>query len=72
MLVRGVFWVGLLGVAVYLIKKIIEGDSSVDNQFQDKEEKTRETPLEVARKRYASGEIGKEEFKEIKRELQEE
>lgn len=61
----GWMWIILIGLAVYLIylnnnsRSTGSGPSSL-----------RENPLEIAQKRYARGEITKEQFEELKRDLQ--
>ena len=51
----------IIGIAVYLV---IESQRS-------KTESDKEAPLEILKKRFARGEITKEEFEEIKRKLEE-
>jgi len=53
-----VFWILIIIGLVLLIKYLWEGGS-----------KAQETALEVLKKRYARGEISKEEFEEKKRDL---
>ncbi len=71
LLLRGVFWLGLLGVAVYLVKKLIENNSTSSSQPYKDAQAKEPPPLEIARRRYARGEIDKEEFRELKAELEE-
>lgn len=53
------FWVGLIALAIWAIES-----------FRPRGEQSgRETPLEIARRRYAAGEIGREEFEQIARDL---
>ena len=52
----------LAGVAVYLIKSLTQ-DKSETTETRD--------PLDYAKERFAKGEISKEEFSEIKKELKE-
>jgi putative membrane protein len=54
------FWVLLIIGIVYLVRYILR---SSDNSGKSKTE-YRETPEDIVRKRYASGEITKEEFEE--------
>ena len=56
-----IFWIIVIVLAYYLIRKLIQ---------QSNVSAMRETPLEIARKRYAKGEITKEEFDRIKHDLQ--
>jgi uncharacterized membrane protein len=63
--VMGIIILAAIGVVVYLIiRNQRTGGRTGDRLFGE-----RETPLEIARKRYARGEITKEEFEEIKKNL---
>ncbi|MDC1174177.1 SHOCT domain-containing protein [Bacteriovoracaceae bacterium] len=53
----GIFIVAIVFVVIFLVKR----------GSQDEQEK--ESPLEIAKRRYAKGEISKEEFEEIKKNL---
>ena len=55
------FWALVILGIVYLLKLISGGDR--------KSERNEETALEVLKKRYAKGEIGKEEFEEKKKDI---
>ena len=54
-----IFWVGLVALIVWGIKKLTERGSSSSEH----------NPLDIARERYASGEISEEEFKQLKKNL---
>lgn len=54
------FWVLIIMGIVFLIKLVSGGL---------KDEKKEETALDILKKRYAKGEIGREEFEEKKKEL---
>ncbi|HIE26873.1 TPA: SHOCT domain-containing protein [Candidatus Poribacteria bacterium] len=56
-----VFWIAVIVGIVFLVKWIV--DQSRTNRGRD------ESPLEILKRRYASGEITKEEFEEKKRDL---
>ncbi|MBM7624705.1 SHOCT domain-containing protein [Sporohalobacter salinus] len=63
MLMMGLFWLVIIGLFIYLVKN--KSDFLTNKQQLE----AKETPIEIARKRYAKGEISKEEFQEIKAEL---
>jgi putative membrane protein len=55
-----ILWVVVIIGVVFLIKSILRST---------KTERKTETPLEILKKRYAKGEISKEEFEEKKKDL---
>jgi putative membrane protein len=57
-----IFWLIVIAVIVCLIIKIT-------NQKQTDNIYPKETPLEILKKRYAKGEISKEEFERIKKDI---
>ncbi|MGM0471443.1 MAG: SHOCT domain-containing protein [Bacillota bacterium] len=56
----GIFWLVIIGLVIYLVN---------NNSSNNQQVKSKEDPIEIARKRYAEGEITKEELQEIKAEL---
>lgn len=53
------FWGGIAALAVWIIRRITRhGGASADK-----------TPLDIAKERYARGEITKEQFNQIKKDL---
>ena len=54
-----IFWGGVIALIVWGIKKITERGSSAQKG----------NPLDIARERYAKGEISSEEFEQMKEEL---
>jgi putative membrane protein len=56
-----VFWIVVLVAAIFLIVKVVQKNGTNSSQA--------ESPLDVLKKRYARGEISKEEFVERKRDL---
>ena len=54
-----IFWGGLIALIVWGIKKLTGGSNS----------SPRRNPLGVAKERYAKGEISREEFEQIKKDL---
>ena len=53
-----VFWGGLIALIVWGAKKLARGSST-----------QKRSPLEIAKERYARGEISREEFEQIKKNL---
>ncbi len=54
-----VFWGGLVALIVWGITRLTKRDGSI----------IKPTPLEIAKERYAKGEISKEQFEQIKKDL---
>ena len=54
-----IFWGGLIALVVWGIIKLTRRDSLTEKH----------TPLDIAKERYASGEINKEQFEQIKKDL---
>lgn len=54
------FWLGVIFLVVWAVAKVASGGGSPS---------PRESPLDIAKRRYARGEISKEEFEELKRNL---
>jgi putative membrane protein len=55
-----VFWIGVIILIVWGVNKLIKSGRS----------ENRSNPLDIARERYARGEISKEEFEQIKKDLE--
>jgi putative membrane protein len=53
------FWAGLIALIVWGIRTLTRGGSIA----------AKNTPLDIAKERYAKGEITKEEFEQIKKDL---
>ncbi len=53
-----IFWGGIIALVVWGITRLTRHDST-----------TRHSPLEIAKERYAKGEITKEQFEQIKKDL---
>lgn len=53
------FWIVIIGLLVWLLRQFFGKSSSAPQ----------DSALEIARRRYARGEIGKEEFEALKHEL---
>jgi putative membrane protein len=58
MLVMIIFWAGLIALIAWIIVKAVRSGKS-----------TSETPLDIAKARYARGEISKKEFEQLKKDL---
>ena len=56
------FWVAIIALVVWVVKLIIKPG-------QTSREGTSQSPLDIARTRYAKGEITKEQFEQLKRDL---
>ena len=54
-----VFWGGFIALIVWGITRLTRRDESI----------TKHAPIEVAKERYARGEINKEQFEQIKKDL---
>ena len=57
----------MMVIMILIIRAIFYRDSRFP--WESKEDKNTESPLEISQRRYAKGEINKEEFEEIKRTL---
>jgi putative membrane protein len=56
------FWGGIIALIVWGVKKLVERGSGSDiTQKHD--------PLDIAKERYARGDISREEFEQIKKDL---
>ena len=55
-------WIPLLGLIVWGIIKLVEREDSSSARG-------RSSPLDIARERYAKGEISREEFEQLKKDL---
>ena len=53
------FWVGLIALVVWGIIKLTKRSNAT----------SKHSPLDIAKERYAKGEINKEEFEQIKKDL---
>ena len=58
-----VFWGGLIGLVVWGISRLIQGSDSGPSSGQ------RRDALDIAKERYAKGEISREQFEQIKKDL---
>ena len=61
MMFGAVFWIVVFGALIYAI--------SVFSRGEPRSRDSSESPLDIAKRRYASGEISAEEFERIKRDI---
>ncbi|MGD0284421.1 MAG: SHOCT domain-containing protein [Candidatus Saccharimonadales bacterium] len=59
-----IVWVVIIGILIFLVVYFIANHHSISIS------QPKNHPLEIAKTRYAKGEINKEQFEEIKKELQ--
>jgi putative membrane protein len=56
-----IFWGGIIALIVWGVKKLGKGEGTTGATKRD--------PLEIAKERYAKGEISKTDFEQIKKDL---
>lgn len=56
-----IFWVGVIWLVVWGIRKLVRGSGNMSNGTLN--------ALDIARERYARGEINKEQFEQYKKDL---
>lgn len=59
----GFLWIVLIGAGVFVAAWLAQ------NNGRERTDNVGETPLAIARRRYASGEISREQFEQIRRDL---
>ena len=59
----GFLWIVLIGAGLFFAAWLAQ------NNGRERTGSPNETPLEIARRRYASGEISREQFEQIRRDL---
>lgn len=57
------FWVLIIVLIVWAVKKVTEHGESRGSAFPKRD------PLDIAKERYAKGEISREQFEQIKKDL---
>ncbi len=64
----GIFWLIIIGLIIWLI---INGSkrSHYRYDFPPQNQVHQETPMDILKKRYAKGEITKEEFEQMKKDI---
>jgi putative membrane protein len=58
-----ILWIVIIGLVIWGVIALVKHSSSTSNTTQKRD------PLEIAKERYARGEITKEEYEEIKKNL---
>jgi putative membrane protein len=64
MVMMGLFWVALIVAVIFLVRWLLLSTGS-----RGREPLREESPLEILKRRYARGEIDKQEFEEKKKDL---
>ena len=62
------FWGAIIALVVWAVQSLGRRD---DGRAQSGATSPARTPLEIAKERYARGEIGRDEFEQMKRDLEE-
>ena len=62
------FWGAIIALLVWAVQSLGRRD---DGQAQSGAPPPARTPLDIAKERYARGEIGRDEFEQLKRDLEE-
>lgn len=63
-----IFWLIIIGVAIWAVVRLTNNTSGYHRGFSGTPS-SQETPLDILKKRYARGEITKEQFKEMRKDL---
>lgn len=66
MLLSGLLWIGLIVLGIWLLARLFPAGG---NRREPERSERRETPLQILQKRYARGEITKEEYETIRHDL---
>ena len=70
MLLMGLFWILVIGGLLWLVVTLTRGSQArTASQVLTPGAPTGQTPLDILKARYAKGEITKEQFEELKRDL---
>lgn len=69
MLWGSVLWIIFIFAVVFVAARLASGAGGGSNSAAQRSEPFRDTPLDVARRRYAEGQISREEFEQIRRDL---
>ena len=63
------FWIGIIALVFWFISRAMAGSSNQTASNSGGSISAQESPLDILRRRYASGEISKEEFDAMQRDL---
>jgi len=64
-IVNLIIWVVIIGAVIFLLFNVFRSDRSTESFVSKADEK----PFEILKRRYASGELTKEEYERMKNEL---
>jgi putative membrane protein len=67
LLFNGVLWIGLIALGIWLLARLFPTGGG--NRRDPERAERRETPLEILQRRYARGEITKEEYETVRHDL---
>jgi putative membrane protein len=66
-----IFWVAIIGLAVWLLSRLFPRETSnTSTRGTWRQTETPQSPLDIIQQRYARGEISKDEYEEMRRDLQ--
>lgn len=63
MIFMGLFWIVIIGLSIWLLSKIFPQNHGAQSTGG-------ETPLDILKRRYARGELSKEEYETIRHDLE--
>ncbi|MGB8317640.1 MAG: SHOCT domain-containing protein, partial [Ignavibacteriaceae bacterium] len=63
-----VFWVAVIGLIVYLI--VNQGNKNRQYHLPPPTPPYQDSPLDILKRRYAKGEINKEQFEQMKKDIE--
>jgi putative membrane protein len=69
MLFMMLFWVAIIGLAVWFLSALFPRSSAHNGTVQTRETGT-DTALEILRQRYARGELTRDEYEQMRRDLE--
>ncbi|MCF7806015.1 MAG: SHOCT domain-containing protein [Candidatus Marinimicrobia bacterium] len=63
-----IIWLLIIGVAIWAVVRLTNQNSQIQGRGHSTEN-SQDTPLDILKKRYARGEITKEEYEEMRKDL---